>query len=73
MKSDKELEELFDLAREEMSNSIGMKKEKLFVNIYGTDEEKKEYQKFVKTLTERHEKERNPKGRIVIYEKRPKE
>ena len=40
MKSDKELEELFDLAREEMANSIGMKKEKLFVNIYGTDKQK---------------------------------
>ena len=44
-------EELFDVTREEIANAIGIKKEKLFVDIYGTDEEKKDYYRFVQSIS----------------------
>ena len=50
----------FDTMRENFANAIGTTKERLFHLVYGDEEEKEEYFKYLERLTK-------------IYEKRPKE
>jgi len=57
----KETDEFFDELREGIAKEIGMKKEQLFPNIYGTEEMKKKYMEYEETVVK------------MFNEKRPKE